>query len=120
MVANLINDFWVYYNSVVYHQVGNELTDNNSFVKNRKPPLLIISNASPSKRHGERILINLLMQSMANLIQHIKCTSDNLLSLRFIKESRVFQIRQVWDCICVHLCLSVVKTCVCSTGGNFD
>src|SRR5438046_1915806 len=117
MIRNPVDDFCIHNNLIESNQVRDKKADSLFFVENLKLALLMQSNVPEPKLHNERVLVALLVQSVAQLIKHLKCTTDDRMRLGF---KDVFLLS-----ICVHPCPSVVKTgalffheCVLETVGE--
>ncbi len=80
-------------------------------VENWEPSLLIEQNATKLELHHQRVLVQLLVESMTDFIQHVEGAAQDLVRLILQQELGILSVMKVWCLIRVHPCLSVVEDC---------
>ena len=86
MVGNAINDLRIHNHRTKGNEIGNKLADFNTTKVNWKSSLLVKHNVVQLEQNRQRVLVNFLVQPMANIIQNFKGKTNNLFRLGFQKE----------------------------------
>jgi hypothetical protein len=103
MVGNLVNAFGIHNDFSESDEIRDELADVFAFVKHLEVPLLVEVNAAPFEFHDQRILVQLLIQAVAQFVEHLECATDD--GMRFLSAREGVRLPALHFCkiICVHL-----------------
>jgi hypothetical protein len=90
-------------------QVGHIKTNRILLVEDIVTTLLFEIDPLQTELHNQGILVNLLVKTVANLIENFKRATDDSMRLLLQQELRVLHVGQIRQVICVHLSPSVVS-----------
>jgi hypothetical protein len=108
VVSDAVNDFGVRNHGIKRNKVRDELADLNATEMNRETALLVERDAELFETNDQAVLIDLLIQSVANFVQDLKGQSNDLLRLVLQQQLGIAAVK-VWLGIRVHPCPSVVE-----------
>lgn len=91
-VRDAVDYFGINDDGVERKQVGNEFTYLVPLKQNRKPLLLREWNLRKLERYYQRILVNFLVETVTDFVNHFKRTADNLARLFLKKQFSVFSV----------------------------
>jgi hypothetical protein len=95
MAGDLFNYLGIHNGRTKHDQIGYKFGNLNIFINYRKSFLLFAGNPAQFQFHHQSVLINFLMKTMADFIQHIKRTTQDLVRHLFQQQLSVFGMMQI-------------------------